>query len=153
MADGPYKLLGGFWPGGPLCFVDFEHFARFAEWWLETGTGLPADLYEDENNVVNSLDLDVFVDEWLDYCPYNWPVDTICMQSKGISAVVAQRKRHPGLWFGPIRPKKAKKVDVFSRFKYYGHKGTRRLWPSGGFEQLLLKPLSHLGPVSLIWSS
>ena len=31
-AGGDYELLGGFWPGGPLCFVDFESFARFAEW-------------------------------------------------------------------------------------------------------------------------
>jgi hypothetical protein len=36
--------------------------------------GLPADLYEDEDNIVNWLDLDAFVDEWLDYCPYDWPL-------------------------------------------------------------------------------
>ena len=41
-AGGGYELLGGFWPGGPLCFVDFEHFARFAEQWLLPGTGSPA---------------------------------------------------------------------------------------------------------------
>jgi hypothetical protein len=69
---GNYELLGGFWPGGPLCFVDFEHFARFAEYWLETGVGLPADLYEDENNIVNNLDLGVFVEQWLCYCPTGW---------------------------------------------------------------------------------
>ena len=23
-SGGQYELLGGFWPGGPLCFVDFE---------------------------------------------------------------------------------------------------------------------------------
>ena len=71
-AGGQYELLGGFWPGEPLCVVDFRHFARFAEYWLETGTGLPADLYEDD--IVNWLDLEVFVDEWLDYCPYDWPL-------------------------------------------------------------------------------
>jgi hypothetical protein len=71
---GNFELLGGFWPGGPLCFVDFEHFARFAEYWLETGIGLPADLYEDENNIVNKLDLGVFVEEWLCYCPAGWPL-------------------------------------------------------------------------------
>ena len=49
-----YELLGGFWPGGPACSVDFEHFARFAQYWLQTGTGLPADLYVDEDNIVNS---------------------------------------------------------------------------------------------------
>jgi hypothetical protein len=73
-AGGPYEVVGGFWAGGPLCFVDFYHYARFAEWWLETGTGLPADLYEDENNIVDWLDLGVFVDEWLYYCPYDWPL-------------------------------------------------------------------------------
>ena len=36
---GNYELLGGFWPGGPLCVVDFHSFARFAaEYWIETGT-------------------------------------------------------------------------------------------------------------------
>ena len=71
-AGGQYELLGGFWAGGPLCFVDFQHFARFADYWLETGSDLPADLYEDD--IVNWLDLGVFVDEWLDYCPYDWPL-------------------------------------------------------------------------------
>ena len=73
-AGGQYELLGGFWPGGPLCFVDFHHFARFADYWLETGIGLPADLYEDEYDIVDYFDLDVFVDEWLNYCPYDWPL-------------------------------------------------------------------------------
>ncbi|MHC4314967.1 MAG: hypothetical protein ACYSW3_21175 [Planctomycetota bacterium] len=67
-------LLGGFLSGGPLCFVNFEHFARFAEHWLETGTGLPADLYEDKYNIVDELDLGVFVEEWLCYCPTGWPL-------------------------------------------------------------------------------
>ena len=73
-AGGNFELLGGFWPGGPLCFVDFEHFARFAEYWLETGTGLPADLYEDLSDQVNYLDLKVFVEQWLCYCPTDWPL-------------------------------------------------------------------------------
>ena len=63
-SGGNYELLGGFWPGGPLCFVDFEHYARFAELWLVTGTDLPADLYEDEYDIVNGLALQVFVDYW-----------------------------------------------------------------------------------------
>jgi len=71
---GNYELLGGFWPGGPLCFVNFEHFARFAEYWLEPGAGLPADLYEDVDNIVNWHDLRVFVDYWLCYCPPAWPL-------------------------------------------------------------------------------
>jgi hypothetical protein len=73
-AGGNYELLGGFWPGGPLCFVNFEHFARFAEQWWLTGTGLSADLYEDLSNQVNGLDLQVFVDHWLCYCPADWPL-------------------------------------------------------------------------------
>ena len=71
-SGGQYELLGGFWPGGPLCFVEFHHFARFAEQWLETGTGLRADLYKDEHNIVNLRDLKVFVDEWLYNCPHDW---------------------------------------------------------------------------------
>lgn len=71
---GQYEMLGGFWPGGPLCIVDFEDFARFAEYWLQTGTELPADLYEDEYDIVDEHDLRVFVDEWLYYCPYDWPL-------------------------------------------------------------------------------
>ena len=73
-AGGNYELLGGFWPGGPLCFVNFEHFARFAEQWWLTGTGLPADLHEDLDNQVNWHDLRVFVEEWLCYCPVGWPL-------------------------------------------------------------------------------
>jgi hypothetical protein len=73
-AAGDYELPGGFWPGGPLCFVDFEDFARFAQYWLETGDNLPADLYKDEYNIVDFYDLGEFVNEWLYYCPYNWPL-------------------------------------------------------------------------------
>ena len=71
-AGGNYELLGGFWPGGPLCFVEFEDFARFAEYWLESGSNLPADL--DGNGIVNLNDLKLFVNEWLCFCPYNWPL-------------------------------------------------------------------------------
>ena len=73
-SGGSYELLGGFWPGGPLCFVDFSDFARFAEYWLEEGTGSPADLFVDVDNEVNWLDLRVFVEEWLCYCPAGWPL-------------------------------------------------------------------------------
>jgi hypothetical protein len=69
---GNYELLGGFWPGGPLCFVDFPDFTRFADYWLETGSNLPADL--DGNGIVNLYDLKLFVNEWLCNCPYNWPL-------------------------------------------------------------------------------
>ncbi|MHC4463019.1 MAG: hypothetical protein ACYS6W_13115 [Planctomycetota bacterium] len=71
-AGGQYELLGGFLPGGPLCFVDFYSFARFAEYWLEAGEDLPADLYDDGENTVDWHDLEVFVGEWLYSCPYDW---------------------------------------------------------------------------------
>ena len=69
---GDYELLGGFWPYEPLCVVDFIQFTRFAEYWLETGINLPGDLYVDANNIVDNLDLKVFVSEWLNDCPYDW---------------------------------------------------------------------------------
>lgn len=72
MAGGDYEVLGGFWPGEPLCRVDFCHFARFAEYWLETGTGLAGDLDGDED--VDPDDLSLFIDEWLCYCPLGWPL-------------------------------------------------------------------------------
>ena len=78
MAGGSYELLGGFWPGGPLCFVDFEHFARFAEYWLDAPCNAGndwcggADL--DQLGDVDGTDLGLFVDEWLYWCPYNWPL-------------------------------------------------------------------------------
>ena len=71
---GGYELLGGFWAGEPLCVIDFEDFARFAGHWLDTGTGLPSDLYMDGNNIVDSFDLKEFIDLWLCYCPYDWPL-------------------------------------------------------------------------------
>jgi hypothetical protein len=74
MAGGDYELLGGFWSGGPLCLVEFEDFARFAMYWRDSGSDLPADLYKDAYDVVDELDLSVFVDSWLYYCPYGWPL-------------------------------------------------------------------------------
>ena len=71
---GDYEVLGGFWPGGPLCFVEFDDFARFAAQWRNTGVGLPADLYKDGDNIINYLDLELFVYQWLYQCPYAWPL-------------------------------------------------------------------------------
>jgi hypothetical protein len=70
MSGGSYELLGGFWPGGPLCFVDFYTFARFAEQWLYAGPDLAADL--NGSTVVDLVDLKLFVDEWLYSCPPDW---------------------------------------------------------------------------------
>ncbi len=67
-----YELLGGFWVGGPLCIVDFEHFARFAIYWMQSGSDLPADLYED--SFVDYDDLLEFANVWLCICPYEWPL-------------------------------------------------------------------------------
>jgi len=69
---GNYEVLGGFWPGGPLCFVDLPDFTRFADYWLQTGSNLPGDL--NGNGIVDLYDLKLFVDEWLCLCPYNWPL-------------------------------------------------------------------------------
>jgi len=77
-AGGDYELLGGFWPGGPLCFVNFKHFAKFAEWWLweECDEGNDWCNGADLNYLdgVNKLDLKLFVEEWLCYCPTGWPL-------------------------------------------------------------------------------
>ena len=72
MSGGDYELLGGFWPGGPLCLVELQDYARFAEHWLDSGSGLPGDLDGDLD--VDFADLKLFVDEWLYSCPYDWPL-------------------------------------------------------------------------------
>jgi hypothetical protein len=77
-AGGEYEVLGGFWPGGPLCFVEFEDFARFAEHWLDW----PCD---ESNNWCDGADLNqldgvdwsdlrLLVYEWLYTCLYDWPL-------------------------------------------------------------------------------
>ncbi|MCK4999666.1 MAG: hypothetical protein KAS23_09025 [Anaerohalosphaera sp.] len=64
------NIDGGFWTDLPPCVVNLELFSQFAEYWLEVGSGIPADLYVDSH--VNILDLQVFADNWLCYCPFNW---------------------------------------------------------------------------------
>ena len=67
---GSYEVLGGFWPGGPLCFVAFDDFARFADYWLTSD--LTADLDDDKD--VDFADLQWLADFWLFSCPYKWPL-------------------------------------------------------------------------------
>jgi len=65
-----YELLGGFWPGGPLCFVEFGDFARFAELWLIGDVS--GDLDNDAD--IDFADLQSLTDYWLLDCPYKWPL-------------------------------------------------------------------------------
>jgi len=53
--------------------VGFDDIAVFGGWWLETGTGLWADL--DVNERVDFGDLSVLADHWLVGCPARWPRD------------------------------------------------------------------------------
>ena len=69
---GDYKLLGGFWPGGPLCMVELADLALFASYWLDEGFNLPADLNSDE--VVDLYDFGLLANHWLGACPYDWPL-------------------------------------------------------------------------------
>ncbi len=62
---GQYELLGGFVPSAHLGIVEFKDFARFATFWMQTGSGLPADLYEDGK--INYEDLLEFTNVWLSY--------------------------------------------------------------------------------------
>ena len=71
-AGGVYELLGGFWPGGALCIVDFDDFAKLATQWLAGADGLDGDLDGDDD--VDLADVAVFSDLWLCYCPADWPL-------------------------------------------------------------------------------
>ena len=71
-SGGKYELLGGFWPGGPLCVVEFDDFTRLAQLWLNTGSGLAGDL--DGDNDVDFDDLSWLADFWLCNCPAPWPL-------------------------------------------------------------------------------
>jgi len=52
------------------CKVNFEDFANFALYWLDTGAGLPADL--DSLGDVDIDDLRVLAIHWLSFCPDGW---------------------------------------------------------------------------------
>ena len=65
---GSFEILGGFLPGGPMCIVEFDDFARFAQYWLQSSD--TADLNSDLS--VDFLDVQLLADHWLAYCPYGW---------------------------------------------------------------------------------
>jgi hypothetical protein len=69
---GPYELFAGFWAPELPCFVDLKDFAHLAQYWLASGAHLPADLHED--NIIDLIDLNRFVNQWLYLCPYGWPL-------------------------------------------------------------------------------
>lgn len=77
-SGGHYELLAGFWTGGPLCIVNLEHFAQFAAFWLDGPCNADnnwcggADLNHLDN--INVDDLIIFAGEWLNVCPYTWPL-------------------------------------------------------------------------------
>ncbi len=48
------------------CYIDFVDFAMLAGHWLEPDPDYEHDLFEDEDNIINELDLMVFSDGWLD---------------------------------------------------------------------------------------
>ena len=76
---GQYELLGGFWVGGPLCIVNLEQFARFASCWLDGPCSESnnwcggADL--NHINDVNIDDLTMLAGQWLNICPFAWPLE------------------------------------------------------------------------------
>ena len=76
--ESPYELLGGFWVGGPLCIVDLEHFAHFAAYWLDSPCNESNDWCHgtDLNHAddVDISDLIILAGEWLNVCPYDWPL-------------------------------------------------------------------------------
>jgi hypothetical protein len=77
-SGGNYALFGGFWQKIPSCTIDFIHFARFAEHWMDTPCNQSnrwcngADL--NHENDVDFIDLNIFVEQWLKYCPMGWPL-------------------------------------------------------------------------------
>ena len=75
---GTYELLGGFWTGGPLCIVNLQQFATFASYWLDGPCNESnnwcngADL--NQMNDVDIVDLTILGSEWLNTCPFGWPL-------------------------------------------------------------------------------
>ena len=79
MAGGDYKLSGGSWAGvlWEQCFVDFEHFARFAMYWLDSPCDAGNDWCQgadlDKSADVGLSDVDELAYWWLAECPTDWP--------------------------------------------------------------------------------
>lgn len=71
-SGGQFEVDGGFQVGSVLCFVNFTDFAKFAQYWLLSGSDIPADLYQD--GTVNTQDLAELAYWWLNACPYAWPL-------------------------------------------------------------------------------
>ncbi len=72
LGGGQFDIDGGFQVGGALCFVNFVDFAKFAEYWLMSGSNLSADLYPD--GTIDNNDLSELTHWWLSPCPYDWPL-------------------------------------------------------------------------------
>jgi len=89
-ADGPYLQFGdgtasgevdfdvefvAFDLSGPYdrqpCIVGFDDLGKFSQQWLEVGPNLEADL--DHNDAVNLTDYSILAENWLNYCPFDWP--------------------------------------------------------------------------------
>lgn len=72
-SGGEFEVLGGFFGAGQLCIVEFDDFARFAQYWLHPSCNLSNDFCYgadlDEIDGVNFVDLGLFIDYWLSYCP------------------------------------------------------------------------------------
>ncbi len=66
---GDYELMNGSWLG-PQHVVELADFAWFADYWLDIGPDVPADL--DNSETVDFLDLQLLASYWLNYCPANW---------------------------------------------------------------------------------
>ncbi len=54
------------------CKVNYIDLDNFADDWLQSGIGIPADL--DDSNDVDFLDYGVLAGYWLMYCPDDWPL-------------------------------------------------------------------------------
>jgi len=76
---GQYELLGGFWVGGPLCIVNLEDFATFAAFWLDGPCNEANDwCYGADLNHADDVDISDLIflaGEWLNICPFNWPLE------------------------------------------------------------------------------